>query len=93
MPEHRLLSLAQLITLSLSKLSLLQRMASNDNNGKCKFREEAYSSTMGKMLQLSDDDAGDDDSSNTLEEETEEEEEVSSEETSMSQLDTFEEKL
>jgi hypothetical protein len=68
-------------------------MASNDNNGKCKFREEAYSSTMGKMLQLSDDDAGDDDSSNTLEEETEEEEEVSSEETSMSQLDTFEEKL
>jgi hypothetical protein len=46
-------------------------MASNDNNGKCKFGEEAYSSTMGKMLQLSDDDAGDDDSSNTLEEETE----------------------
>jgi hypothetical protein len=43
MPEYRSLSLIQPITLSLSKLSLLQRMASNDND-KCKLEEEAESS-------------------------------------------------
>jgi hypothetical protein len=73
--EHRSLSLVQLITLFLSKLSHLQRMASNDNNDKCKLEEEAESSTVMKRLQLSDDDAGDDDSSDSPEEETKEEEE------------------
>jgi hypothetical protein len=90
MPEHRSLSLIQPITLSLSKLSLLQSMASNDNNGKCKL-EEVESSTVRKRLRLSDNDDGDDDSSDSPEEETEEEE-VSSEESSM-KLDTSEEKL
>jgi hypothetical protein len=85
------LSLTQLITLSLSKLSLLQRMASNDNS-KRKLEEEAESSTVRKRLRISDDDVGDDDSSDSPEEETEEEE-VSSEETSMKQLDTSEGKL
>jgi hypothetical protein len=93
MSERCLLSLVQLITLSLSKLSLLQRMTSNDNNGKRKLEEEAESSTARKRLWLSDDDTGDDDSSDSLEE-MEVEEEVSSEETSMNdQLNTFEEKL
>jgi hypothetical protein len=78
------------ITLSLSKLSLLQRMTSNNNIDKRKL-EEAETSTMKKRLWLSDDDAGDSDSFDSPEEETEEE--VSSEETLMNQLDTSEEKL
>jgi hypothetical protein len=86
------LSYIQLITLSLSKLSLLQRMASNDNNSKHKLEEEAESSTARKRLRLSDDDGGNDNFSDSPEEE-ETEEEVSSEESSMNQLDTFEEKL
>jgi hypothetical protein len=45
-------------SLSLSKLSLLQRMASNDNNGKRKLEEEAESLTARKRLRLSDDDDG-----------------------------------
>jgi hypothetical protein len=82
--------------LSLS-LSLLQRMASNDD-GKRKMEEEAESSTARKRLRLFDDDGGDSDSFDSPEEEPEEEEEteeeeVSSEETSMNQLDTSEEKL
>jgi hypothetical protein len=44
------LSLVQPITLSLSKLSLLQRMTSNDNNDKHKLEEEAESSTVRKRL-------------------------------------------
>jgi hypothetical protein len=83
------LSYVQPITLSLSELSLLQRMTSNDNNSKRKLEDE--SSTARKRLRLFDDDAGDDDSFNSPEEETEED--VSSEETLMSQLDTSEEKL
>jgi hypothetical protein len=81
------------ITLSLSKLSLLQRMASNDTNGKRKSEEEAESLTARKRLWLSNNDGGDDDSSNSPEEETIEEEEVSSEESSMNQLNTSDEKL
>jgi hypothetical protein len=94
MPEHRSLSLIQLITLSLSKLSLLQTMASNDN-GKRKLQEEVESSMARKRLRLSDDDVGDDNSSDTSKEEIEEEkeEDVSSEQTSMNQLDTSKEKL
>jgi hypothetical protein len=94
MSERRLLSLVQPITLSLSKLCLLQRIASNDN-GKCKLEEEAESSIMRKRLWLSDDDTSGDDSSDSPKEEAEEEmeEEVSSEETSMNQLDTSKEKL
>jgi hypothetical protein len=85
------LSFIQPTTLSLSKLSHLQGLASNnDNNGKCKLDEEAESLIARKRPRLSDDD-GDNDSSNSLEEETEEE--VSSEETSMNQLDTSEDKL
>jgi hypothetical protein len=87
----RSLSLIQPITLSLSKLSLLQRMSSNDNNGKCKLEEEVESSTARKKLRLSDDDVDDDDSSDSPDEETEEE--VSSEETSMNQLNISKEKL
>jgi hypothetical protein len=78
------LSLVQPITLSLSKLSLLQRMASNDNNGNHKLEKEAESSMARKRLRLSDDNGGDDDSSDSSE--------VSSEESSM-KLDTSEEKL
>jgi hypothetical protein len=93
MPERHSLSLIQPITLSLSKLSLLQRMASNDNNDKHKMEEEVESSMARKRLRLSNDDASDDDSSNSPEEETEEEE-VSLEEMPMSdQLDTSKEKL
>jgi hypothetical protein len=45
------LSFIQSITLSLSKLSLLQRMASNDNNNsKRKLEEEAESTTVRKRL-------------------------------------------
>jgi hypothetical protein len=90
-------------SLSLSKLPLLQRMASNDNNGKRKLEEEAESSMATKRLRLSDNDGGDNDSFDSIEEETEEEEvveaelemeeEVTSEETLMNQLDTSEEKL
>jgi hypothetical protein len=97
------LSFIQWITLS---LSLLQRMASNDN-GKRKVEEETESSMARKRLQPSDNDGSDDDSSISLGEETGEEEkeeemadeeeeakeEVSSEEMSMNQLDTFKEKL
>jgi hypothetical protein len=72
MLERHSLSLIQLITLSLSKLSLQQRMASNDN-GKRKMEEEVESLTARKRLWLSDDDASDDDSSDSPEEETEEE--------------------
>jgi hypothetical protein len=91
MPERRSLSLIKPITLSLSKLPLLHRMASNDN-GKHKMEEEAES----------DDDCSDDDSSDSPEEEplqeepeeeVMEEEEVSSEVSSMNQLDTSEEKM
>jgi hypothetical protein len=90
MPKCRLLSLIQPITLSLSKLSFLQRMASNDNNAKHKLEEEAESLMARKRMWLSNDDAGDDDSSNSSEEK---EEVVSLEETSMNQLNTSEEKL
>jgi hypothetical protein len=86
------LSLIQLITLCLSKLSHLQRMASNDNNDKHKLEEEVESSTARKRLRLSDDDTSDADSSDSPKEETEEEE-VSLEETSMNQLNTSKEKL
>jgi hypothetical protein len=65
------LSFAQPITLS---LSLLQRMACN-NDGKHKMEEEAESSTVTKWLQLSDDDGGDDSSSDS----SDSPEEVSSE--------------
>ncbi len=63
--SNRSLSLVHPITLSLSKLSLLQRMASNDNNGKSKIDEEVESSVVKKKLRLSDDDECDDDSSNS----------------------------
>jgi hypothetical protein len=69
MPECRSLSLVQPITLSLSKLSLHQGMASNDNNGKRKLEEEAESSTTGKWLWLFGVDVGDNDSFDSLEEE------------------------
>jgi hypothetical protein len=93
MLECHSLSLVELITLSLSKLSLLQRMTSNDNNGKRKMEEEAESSMVRKRLWLFNDDGGDADSSDSLEEESPEEEmpeeeEVSSKEASMNQLDT-----
>jgi hypothetical protein len=68
MLERHSLSLIQLITLSLSKLSLQQRMASNDN-GKRKMEEEVESLTARKRLWLSDNDASDDDSSDSPEEE------------------------
>jgi hypothetical protein len=87
MPECHSLSLVQPITLSLFKLSLLQRMASNDN-GKRKLEEEVESLMARKRLRLSDADADDDNSSDSPEET---EEEVSSKETSMKQLDTSEE--
>jgi hypothetical protein len=85
------LSLIEPITLFLSKLLLLQRMASNGNNGKHKMEEEAESSTTRKRLWLSGDDGGDGDSSDLPEEEVVEE--VSSVEMLMNQLDTSEEKL
>jgi hypothetical protein len=71
MPEGCSLSLIQPITLSLSKLSLLQRMASNDND-KRKL-EEDVSSKARERLWLSDDDISDDYSSDSPEEEEEEE--------------------
>jgi hypothetical protein len=70
MPEGCSLSLIQPITLSLSKLSLLQRMASNDND-KRKL-EEDVSSKARERLWLSDDDISDDYSSDSPEEEEEE---------------------
>jgi hypothetical protein len=84
-------------SLPLSKLSLLQRMPSNDND-KHKMEEEVDSSTARKRLWHTNDNDRDDDSSNSLEkelpeEETEEQEEVSLQETSMNQYDTSEEKL
>jgi hypothetical protein len=94
MLERHSLSLVQLITLSLSKLSLLQNMAANDND-KCKLEEEAESSTTRKRLRLSNNDASEDNSSNSPEEmeEEETEEEVSSDEMLVKQLDSSEEKL
>jgi hypothetical protein len=92
MLERHSLSLIQSITLSLSKLSLLQRIASNNNNIKHKLEEEVESLIVMKRVLLSDDDADNDDSSDSPEEE-EMEEEVSSEETTMNQLNTSEEKL
>jgi hypothetical protein len=87
------------ITLSLPTLSLVKRMASNDNNNKRKL-EEAEISVVRKRLWLSNDDGSNDDSSNSHHEDTEEEEEVeeteeevSSEESSMNQVDTSEDKL
>jgi hypothetical protein len=78
-------------SLPLSKLPLLQRMASNDN-GKRKMEEK--SPMARKRLWHTDDDGSDTDSSDSPEEgPKEEEEEVSLEETSMNQLDTSEEKL
>jgi hypothetical protein len=54
------LSFIQPITLS---LSLLERMASNDN-GKRKMEEEVESSMVRKRLRLFDDDGGNNDSFN-----------------------------
>jgi hypothetical protein len=75
-------------------------MALNDNNDKHKLEEEAKSSMARKRLWLFNDDSSDDDSFDSPEEETEEEEEdeemeeeVSSNESLMSQIDTYEEKL
>jgi hypothetical protein len=62
------LSFVQPISVSLSKLSLLKRMACNDN-GKCKFEEEVESSMARKRLWPSDEDGSDDDSSDSPEEE------------------------
>jgi hypothetical protein len=74
MPKRHLLSLVQLITLSFSKLSLLQGMASYDNNSKRKLELEAESLMVRKRLRLYGDDAGDDDSSNWPKEEAVEKE-------------------
>jgi hypothetical protein len=76
-------------SLPLSKLPLLQRMASS-NNDKRKMEEVAESSMVRKRLWHTDDDSNDDDSSDSSEEPEEEETE---EEMSMNQLDTSEEKL
>jgi hypothetical protein len=101
MLKHHLLSLIELITLSLFKLPLLHKMASNDID-KHKMEEEAESSmAVRKRLRHTDDDDDDDDSpdfSNSVEEEPpseepEEIEEVSLEVSWMNQLDTSEEKL
>jgi hypothetical protein len=93
-------SLIQPITLSLTTLSVIKRMASNDNNGKRKMEEEAETSVVRERLWLSIDNGGNDDSSDSQdeemeeeEEETETEEEVSSEESSMNQVDTSEDML
>jgi hypothetical protein len=90
-------SLSSSRSLSPSLNSLLQRMASNDNNDKCKLEEEVESSMAKKRLWIFDDDVSDNDSTDSPEETEEEEEmkeEVSSDETSMNnQLDTSEEKL
>jgi hypothetical protein len=78
MLELHSLSLIQPITLPLSKFSLLQRMASNDD-GKCMLEEEAESSMARKRLWLSDDDTSDYDSFDLPKEETEMEEEETEE--------------
>jgi hypothetical protein len=74
---------------SVSKLSLLQRMVSNDNNDKRKLEEVAESSMARKRLLFSGNNGSDNDSSDSPEEETGE---VSSKESLMN-LDTSEEKL
>jgi hypothetical protein len=81
------LSLVEPITLSLSELPLLHRMASNDN-GKRKIEEAESSMAARKRLRHTNDDGGDEDSSDSLEEELLLEEEVSS-----MKLDTSKEKL
>jgi hypothetical protein len=68
-------------------------MASNDNNGKRKLKEEAETSTVRKRLLLSDDDRGGDDSSDSQDEDTTAEEEVSTEELSIREVDTSRGKL
>jgi hypothetical protein len=85
-----LLFLHRSLTLSLPTLSLVKRMASNDNNGKCKLEEEAETSAARKRLWLSDYDGGDDVSSDSQHEDTNEE--VSLEESSMNQVNTSEDK-
>jgi hypothetical protein len=55
-------------SLPLSKLPLLQRMASDDND-KHKMEEEAMSLTVRKHLRHTDDDGKDDDSSDSPKEE------------------------
>jgi hypothetical protein len=67
-------------------------MASYDSIDKRKLEEEVESSTARKRLRLSDDNGDDDDSSDSPEEEGTEDE-VSMEKSSMSQLNTSEEKL
>jgi hypothetical protein len=62
MPECRSLSLIEPITLSLSKLPLLHRMASNGNN-KHKMEEAESSTVVRNCLRHTDDDDRDDDSS------------------------------
>jgi hypothetical protein len=74
---------------SVSKLSLLQRMVSNDNNDKRKLEEVAESSMARKRLLFFGNNGSDNDSSDSPEEETGE---VSSKESLMN-LDTSEEKL
>jgi hypothetical protein len=92
------LSLVEPITLSLSKLPLLHRMASN-NNGKRKMEVEAKSSTVvRKRLQhTDDDDSSDSPEEEPPQEEPEEEEEETEEELSLEvslmKLDTSKEKL
>jgi hypothetical protein len=68
-------------------------MASYDSIDKRKLEEEVESSTARKRLRLSDDNGDDDDSSDSPEEEEGTEDEVSMEKSSMSQLNTSEEKL
>jgi hypothetical protein len=58
-------SLIQPITLSLTTLSVIKRMASNDNNGKRKMEEEDETSVVRKRLWLSNDNGGNDDSSDS----------------------------
>jgi outer membrane biosynthesis protein TonB len=70
------LSFVEPITLA---LSLLQRMASNDDN-KRKMEEEVESLMVRKRLQLPDDNSDDNDSFESLEEEPELEEEEETEE-------------
>jgi hypothetical protein len=53
------------ITVSLPTLSLIKRIASNDNNGKHKLEEETETLAARKRLRLSNNDGGDGDSSNS----------------------------
>jgi hypothetical protein len=71
--ECRSLSLIKPITLSLSKLPLLYRMASN-NSGKRKMEEAESSTAARKCLWHTDADGGDDDSFDSPEEEPPQEE-------------------